>query len=144
MNWDDLSPNLQTAIVRTMLLHLPAMSCRETIVSVWSLGKLGVSFKELNKITATEAATTGTSAEGDAISSSTALTGGITDTNIYIGSDANTDTNTATSDLRAGMLSKLEVVAPQMTVFDSESLLLALGLMEVNKRYKIKNTSLLL
>lgn len=36
-----------------MLVYLPTMSCRETIVAVWSLGKLDVSFKELNKLTAT-------------------------------------------------------------------------------------------
>ena len=46
-SWSTFGAPLQTSILNTLLWRLPGMNCRETIISVWALGKLGVSYRHL-------------------------------------------------------------------------------------------------
>lgn len=141
VDWNALSAPLQTLIVRTLLIHLPAMSCRETIVAVWSLGKLGLSFRDLNRLAAAgsadQADPTDKAEQEDSSNllaeapHSASAEESPASASVAVSVSADSPRLQLLARLRSEMLGKLEAVTPQMTLFDSESLLLALGLMEV-------------
>lgn len=120
MPWNSLEPSLQALTLRTLLLHLPHLNCRETVIALWSLGKMRFSYRR--GLSRALGATALAAADQPHRSESAAA--------------GERGLASAMSQLEQRfhreVAAKLGEVAPRMSPFDTESLLVGLGHMEVS------------
>jgi hypothetical protein len=154
VEWGSMTPGLQALLLRTLLLHLPFLSCRETVVAVWSLGKANFSYRPALNREVAAAQRTSPAARSLSALGATAVEprpagmrndspGGRQAEGEEEQADASADERDHAASLpmlqlqirfHRELAAKLEQILPAMSLFDTESLLVGLGLMEVSEQ----------